>query len=104
MQSESTKKINEALTLLNEAARDKKEELGSLLEGKYDSLKQAVLHMETKVEEQARRGFSKTCDMAHEMKEKAERVDQKVHEDPWKTLTWATVGAFVVGFLIGRKD
>jgi ElaB/YqjD/DUF883 family membrane-anchored ribosome-binding protein len=104
MSSESTEKINAALTLLNEAARDKKDELSSLLEGKYDSLKQAVLHLESEVEEKARRGFSKTCEMAHEVKEKAERVDQKVHEDPWKTLTWTTIGAFVIGFLIGHKD
>jgi ElaB/YqjD/DUF883 family membrane-anchored ribosome-binding protein len=31
-------------------------------------------------------------------------VDSKVHEDPWKTLGLAVIGAFAVGMLMGKKD
>jgi ElaB/YqjD/DUF883 family membrane-anchored ribosome-binding protein len=107
-QTNSTEKINEALTLLNEAARDKKGEFSELLGDKYDDLKQAVLGMESELETKARLGVQKAKAVSHDasehVKHVASVVDQKAHEDPWKTFGWAVAGAFVVGILLGRKD
>jgi ElaB/YqjD/DUF883 family membrane-anchored ribosome-binding protein len=107
-QTNSTEKINEALALLNEAARDKKDEFGDLLGDKYVDLKQAVLGMESELEAKTRRSVQKVKAVSHDasehVKHAASAVDQKVHEDPWKTFGWAVAGAFVVGILLGRKD
>ena len=106
--SDSTKKIQEALALLNEAAAAKKDELGSLMSGKYDQLKGVVMDAEGAAEEKARQGLHRAREMGHEsaeaLKSTANRVDQKVHDDPWKSMGWAVAGAFAVGFLLGRKD
>lgn len=107
-QTNSTEKINEALALLNEAARDKKDEFGELLGDKYGDLKSAVLGMESELEAKARLGVQKVKSVSHDasenIKQVASAVDQKAHEDPWKTFGWAVAGAFVVGILLGRKD
>lgn len=101
-------KIDEALTLLNEAARDKKQELDSLLTEKYSDLKAAMTDMEVSVEDHAILGAQRLGELkaaaAGHVKETAHAVDSKAHEEPWKTLGWAVAGAFAAGFLLGRKD
>lgn len=106
--TESTQKIDEALSLLNEAAKDKKDEFSGLVKGKYDDLKKVLMDLESDVESQARHGLDKAKDLSHETADRirrtATKVDDRVHEDPWKTVGWTVVGALVVGFLLGRKD
>ena len=107
-QTGSSEKINEALELLNEAARDKKDEFGDLMGDKYNDLKQAVLGMESELEAKARRSVQKvksvSQDASERVKHAAVTVDQKAHEDPWKTFGWAVAGAFVAGMLLGKKE
>ncbi len=97
-----------ALALLNAAARDKKEEIGKLLEGKYADIKGVLKSMEGNAEDHAARGMAAAKDMAHRagetLKETADHVDHAVHQDPWKTLGWGIAGAFLVGYLCGHKD
>lgn len=103
-----SEKIDEALALLNEAARDKKEEIGSLLEGKYSDIKNVLKGLEANVEEEARHGMDAARHMRHQageaLKETAGHVDHAVQKDPWKTLGWGIAGAFLVGYLFGNKD
>jgi ElaB/YqjD/DUF883 family membrane-anchored ribosome-binding protein len=107
-QSESTEKIHQALALLNEAAKEKAEELGALLHGKYGDLKSAILSAESQVVDQAKQGMHKAEDLGHltaeRIRQVAGTVDRKAHDDPWNTLGWSVVGAFLVGFLLGRRD
>jgi ElaB/YqjD/DUF883 family membrane-anchored ribosome-binding protein len=106
-QSESTEKIHEALALLNEAAREKKDELGQMLHGKYDALKDTVLSVQSDVVDHAKQGVRKTEDLgaaaAERAKEAAAAIDRKAHDDPWRILGWSVAGAFLVGLLVGRK-
>ena len=105
---QETQKINEALELLNEAAREKKEDLTKTVSNKYGDLKNALLEMETDLEGKARQSTQRLNELkeaaAERARETARQVDQKAHEDPWKALGWSVAGAFVVGFLLGRKD
>ena len=104
----STEKIDEALALLNEAAHDKKDEIGSLLEDKYTDIKHVLKGVEKKVEQQATHGMAAAKDMSRRagetLKETAEHVEHAVQHNPWKTLGWGVAGAFLVGYLLGHKD
>lgn len=108
MNKQDKQKIDEALTLLNEAARDKKEDLNEMLASKYGDLKSTILDMESEVAGTARRGVERADELkevaAKRARETAQQVDQKAHEDPWKALGWSVAGAFAIGFLLGRKD
>lgn len=105
---ESTKKINEALELLNEAAREKKEEIEGMLEGKYSDLKCVLTDIEADAEAEARRRMARAKEMGHDAADSVRRtagaVDRRVHDDPWKMLGWGVAAAFAVGFLFGRKE
>lgn len=105
---ESSKKIQEALDLLNEAARDKKEEFEDIMTGKYSELKSTLLDMEAQAEKGAEQGAERAKELGQEAREvvnqKAHQIDEHVHQDPWKVLGWSVAGAFMVGFLLGRKD
>jgi len=105
---QETQKINEALELLNEAARDKKDDLTKTVSDKYGDLKNALLEMESDIAGTAHQGARRLEELkeaaAQRARETARQVDQKAHEDPWKALGWSVAGAFVVGFLLGRKD
>jgi len=108
MTKQDTHKIQEALDLLNEAAHEQKDDIGEMLKGKYDALKEIVQGLETEAGETAKHGAEWLGDMkesaTEQVKETAQHIDQKVHEDPWKTLGLPILGAFVVGYLLGRKD
>lgn len=108
MARQDTSKINEALSVLNEAARDKKEELQELLSGKYDDLKAVVSDVESEISNSAGRAAQRLEELktsaSERVMETVQRVDRKAHEKPWKTFGWIVAGSFVIGFLLGRRD
>jgi len=108
MNKQDAQKINEALELLNEAAHGQKKEFSDLLSDKYGDLKKAVMELEGNVEDSAREGVDRLRELkeaaASQARNTASQVDRRAHEDPWKTLGWSVVGAFVAGLLLGRKD
>lgn len=101
-------KIDEALSLLNEAAHHQKDEISDLISSKYGNLKTTLQGLEEKAADTAHEG----ADRLRELREAAalhahdavDTVDRKAHEDPWKTLGWSVIGAFAIGLLLGRKD
>ena len=105
---DSTEKIHEALALLNEAARDKKNEFKDLLGNKYTDLREVVAGLETDAEQRVRHSMDRAHEVGQDASERvqntAQRIDRRVHEDPWKTVGWAVVGAFLAGFLVGHKE
>ena len=106
-QATSNEKLQEALHLLNEAAKDKREELKSLVGNKYGDLKGAIPGAEDKVAERvgdAAHRLREARDASQErIKEASVAVDKRVHEEPWKALGIVAGVGLLVGFIMGRK-
>lgn len=106
----SIDKINEALRILEEAAKENKEMLTQATTGKYDSLKSAIVD-EKGIKERLALAAQKAADYAARMKEvSAEKakeiagaVDKSVRENPWPYIGGVAVGALLLGFILGRK-
>jgi ElaB/YqjD/DUF883 family membrane-anchored ribosome-binding protein len=94
------KKINEALELLNEVAKEKKAELRGMVSEKYSSLKSALGGINGKLHDEAR----ETQEQVEEkVKEFASKMDERVHKDPWPYLGGTALGFLILGFLFGRS-
>jgi ElaB/YqjD/DUF883 family membrane-anchored ribosome-binding protein len=108
MNKQDAQKIDEALALLNEAAKGQKDEISTLISEKYANLKNTLSGAESKLEDQAQEGVERLKELkeaaANQAKSTAGHIDRRAHEDPWKTLGWTVLGALAVGVLIGRRD
>ena len=81
----SNKKFEEALQLLNEAAKEKKEDVVKLLSEKYSHIKDAL---------------SEGRDKAGEV---FEEVDEKVRKNPWPYIGGVAIGALLLGYILGNQ-
>ncbi len=103
----SHKKFEEALQLLNEAAREKKQEIQQLFGDKYSVIRQAVQDAASQQGERLSR-LRETATEAIELggeraKQMAEDVDERVKENPWAFIAGAAVGALLLGFILGAS-
>mgnify|MGYP006296133669 CR=1 FL=1 len=106
-QATSNDKLKEALELLNEAAREKKDELKGLAGDKYSDLREALAGVEGKVAGSVQHA----AERARELRERGEErvretthaVDERVHQEPWKAVGVAAGAALLLGFIMGRK-
>jgi ElaB/YqjD/DUF883 family membrane-anchored ribosome-binding protein len=96
----STEKINEALRLLDEAARDKKHELRDLMGDQYHHLRDAVVEKEQNLRNLAARAKDEGLEKA---KQAADDVDKHVHQHPWPYIGGVAVTALLVGYIMGRN-
>ena len=95
----STETLNEALAHLNEAAKERREELNKLLAEKYTDLRSALGDAAGAsadwVKEQGR-------EVGDSAKLAASTVDHSVRKHPWYYIGGAALGALLLGFLLGR--
>jgi len=106
----NTKKFEEALHLLNEAAKEKKDEIQKLLGDKYLNIREAIEELvEAKADDIQRvKKIAKKAleDGGEKVKEATSDLDKKVHENPWAYLGGVAIGALLMGFMMGssKKD
>jgi ElaB/YqjD/DUF883 family membrane-anchored ribosome-binding protein len=106
-----SEKITEALKLLEEAARDKKDELRGLISNKYSYLKDVVADTEHDIKDslaiakkRAMDAVSKATDIGgKKAKEIAEDVDEVVHDNPWPVIGGVALASLLIGYILGRN-
>ncbi len=103
----SNKKFEEALQLLNEAAREKKQEIQQLFGDKYTHIRQAVQDAAAQSGERLNRVREAASDAmeigGERLKQVASDVDEKVKENPWPYIGGVAVGALLLGFILGAS-
>jgi len=100
-------KIDEALHLLNQAAKEKREDLQKLVGEKYSHIRDVFADTAAQTTETVRQWSKTGEDLAREGKEKvvqaASKIDQRVHKDPWSYIAGVALGALVLGFVFGKS-
>lgn len=108
MENNSMKKFEEALQLLNEAAREKKEEIQNLIGDKYSQLREVIEENAAKGRKNFRRAKNDTEEWLDEggesLREVASDLDERVHDNPWGYLGGVAVGALLLGFILGSSS
>jgi ElaB/YqjD/DUF883 family membrane-anchored ribosome-binding protein len=107
----SSEKISEALRLLEEAAKEKKDELRHLASEKYTHLKEALVDTEhaaaealSAAQKRAVEALVHAKDVSEEkIKKAASAVDHQVHANPWPYIGGTAVVALLFGYILGRK-
>jgi ElaB/YqjD/DUF883 family membrane-anchored ribosome-binding protein len=98
----STEKLDEALAHLNEAAKESREELQTLLAEKYTDLKAALggaAHTSADWAKGKGKEAGETAKLA------VSTVDDSVRKHPWYYIGGAALGGLLIGLLIsGRRQ
>jgi ElaB/YqjD/DUF883 family membrane-anchored ribosome-binding protein len=103
-------KIDEALNLLSEAAREKKEEVQNLLNNKFTNVRDFIQETAEKQGRNwnriRRQAEGVMEDGSERLKQTASEIDEKVHENPWPYIGGVALGALLLGFILGssRRD
>lgn len=107
----SSESFAAALKLLEEAAKQKKDELRSVLSDKYMNLRGLILEKE----DSFMKSFTAAKDQAVQMtthikdagvqkaREVAHDVDENVHQNPWPYIGGAAVVGVLLGYILGRN-
>jgi ElaB/YqjD/DUF883 family membrane-anchored ribosome-binding protein len=111
MEHTSSEKIAEALKLLEEAAREKREELKSAMSDKYTHLKNLVVETEhslaqslSDVAKRAAAAAAHAKDISVEKaREVARDADESVHKNPWPYIGGTAVVGVLLGYILGRN-
>lgn len=111
MEHISDKSIDEALALLEEAARQRRDGLREAVVGKCAHLKDMVMDAEGSIlrslvnaKDQALNAAAHAKDVSLEKaREIAGDVNKNVHQNPWPYIAGTAATAVLVGFLLGRS-
>jgi len=107
----SNEKISEALALLEEAAKEKKDELQSLIGEQYSTLKSTLAEAGNAAAETLSSAQKREIAallqakeaLTEKVKETATVVDDSVHANPWPYIGGSAVVALLVGYILGHK-
>ena len=104
----SSKKFEEAFQLLNEAAREKTEEIQNILGDKYSDIRRIIEQQAAKQKQNLKRVQRVAGDWLEEGEEKAREVasdlDENVRENPWAYIGGVAAGALLLGFILGSSS
>ena len=92
-------RLHEALAHLNEAAKERRDELQALLSEKYTDLKAAIggaAGASANWMKEGGREVGETAKLA------ASTVDHSIRKHPWYYVGGAALGGLLLGFLLGR--
>ena len=100
-----------ALKLLEEAAKQKKEELKAVMSDKYTNLRSLILEKEgslmkslASAKDQALEMTAHARDVSVEKaREVARDVDKNVHQNPWPYIGGAALVGVLLGYILGRN-
>ncbi len=105
-------KISEALDLLEEAAKEKKDDITEMLASKYANLREAIVGA-SKVTgvaaedaaARAKEALGHAYDVSREkVKQTADVVDAQVHSTPWPFVGGVALLSLMFGYILGRKQ
>ena len=103
----SNQKIDEALALLNEAAREKRDEFSRILTDKYSDLKDTLLDAVQRKKEslgEVRETVEETLRQSEDaIRESAAELEKEVRKNPWPFLGGAAAAALLLGFILGNS-
>lgn len=107
----SSENIAEALNLLEEAAKQKRDELKGVMANKYAGLKGLVLETEGSFVKSITDAGRHAVDSAthardvgvEKAREVASDVDKHVHRNPWAYVGGAAVVSLLLGYVLGRN-
>ncbi len=111
MEHTSSENFAEALKLLEEAAKQKKDELKAVMSDKYTNLKSLIMENESSLLRSLTAAKNQACQVtAHakdvsveKAREIAHDVDKSVHQSPWLYIGGAAVGGLLFGYILGRN-
>jgi len=106
----SSENIAEALKLLEEAAKLKKDELKSVMSDKYTHLKSVIVEAEGSLVKSLSCAKNHAVEAAahakevgvEKAKELAGDVDASVHRNPWPYIGGTAVIGLLLGYVLGR--
>ena len=107
----SNEKLTEALKLLEEAARDKQDDLRRLVTDKYMHLKSAIGDTEHTVIESLTAAGKRTLEGtlhakdagAEKIRQASVSIDEHLHANPWPYVGGSALAALLLGYILGRK-
>jgi len=107
----SSENIAEALKLLEEAAKQKKDELKSVMSDKYTHLRGVIVDTENSLVKSLSDAGKRAVEAATHAKdvgvEKAREiagdVDKHVHRNPWPYIGGTAVAGLLLGYILGRN-
>jgi ElaB/YqjD/DUF883 family membrane-anchored ribosome-binding protein len=111
MEHTSSESIAAALKLLEEAAKQKRDEVKTAMSDKYASLKSLVLESEGSLMASLTNARDCACEAAAHAKEVtaekahaiASEVDESVHRNPWLYIAGASVIGLLLGGMLSRS-
>jgi len=111
MEHTSTENIAEALKLLEEAAKKKKDELRTVMSDKYTNLRSLIVEDESSLMKSLTTAKDSPLQAATDVKEAgvekarevARDVDKSVHQNPWLYIAGSAVVGALLGYILGRS-
>lgn len=95
-----TETIAHALTVLEDAAKEGADELKAMIDKDYRSFRGVIADLVPNVAGSVKDVRDNVVDFS---KKTAQRMDRSAHEEPWKYVAGAALGALALGYLLGRR-
>ena len=111
MKRRSSENIAAALKLLEETAKQKKDELRTIMSDKYTNLRSLILENESSLMESLTtvkdHAFEAATDVKNASVDKAREiahdVDEGVHQNPWPYIAGSAVVSVSLGYILGHS-